>query len=245
MKRILIFLMLIVVFAACDSENNPEIEKDPCSVLVEGVYQYPKKNPDAKLTQDEIKEYWDIPKDILTCIDTKGLIQSSYKTHMSILISASNGYQGGYGLVKYRCRGFDELEKREDFGEAFVQYYKSMQLPHVIDYSLFTIEVAMAQENVLKRLTKVQQIELLNLCHKYHMERRNIFNRSAIYFDGTVVIMGRLLVSEGMEQFIQSTKRNEDIYRFLEGLYTYQLSITSADTIINYTTSYLNNLKLN
>jgi hypothetical protein len=241
MKKILKLIVLIVAFAACDSENNPE--KDPCSVLVDGVYQYPNKKPDAKLTQDEIKEYWDIPKDVLTCIGTKGLILSCYNSNANIIISASNGYQGGYGLVKYWCRGFDELEKREDFGEAFIQYYKSLELPHTIDYSLFTLEIAMSQENVLKHLTKEQQIELLNQCLNYHLERRVIFNTTEIHYEGTPVIMGRLMVADGMEQFILSTKRNNDILRFLDGTETYRLSIANADTIVNYAVLYLNKLK--
>ena len=240
MKKIK-FLVLIVFFTACNIENNHE--KDPCSSLVDGVYQYPIQKPDGGLTQDEIKEYWDIPKDVLTCISTKGLIISCYNTYAKILITASNGYQEGYGLVKNSCRGFDELEKRDDFGRAFIEYYKSIELPRTIDYGLFTLETAMAQENVLSQLTKEQRIELLNLCLSYHIERRSIFNHTEIHYEGTPIIMGRLMILDGMQRFIQSAKRNNDISRFLEGLYTYQLSLASADTIVNYATVHLNKLK--
>lgn len=243
MKKSLQILLLIITVTACKNANIPEKEITPCNILVNGVYQYPTKKPDTGLTQDEIKEYWDIPKDVLTCISTKGLILSCYNTYAAILITASNGYQQGYSLVKYNCRGFGELEKREDFGSAFIEYYKSIELPHTIDYGLFTLETAMAQENVLKQLTREQQIELLNLCLKYHIERRSIFNHAEIHYEGTPIIMGRLMIVDEMQQFIQSAKRNDDISRFLEGLYTYKLSLASADTIVNYAAIYLNKLK--
>ncbi len=242
-KKSLQILLLIITVTACKNANIPEKETNPCDILVNGVYQYPTTKPDTGLTQDEIKQYWDIPKDVLTCISTKGLILSCYNTYAAILITASNGYQQGYGLVKYNCRGFGELEKRGDFGSAFIEYYKSIELPRTIDYGLFTLETAMAQENVLKQLTREQQIELLNLCLKYHIERRSIFNHTEIHYEGTPIIMGRLMIVGGMQQFIQSAKRNDDISRFAEGLYTYKLSLASADTIVNYAAIYLNKLK--
>lgn len=246
MKKLLFLFMIITVGLSCDNGEIPnDEEQDPCSQLVDGVYMYPTVNPDSTLTQEEIREYWNIPEDVLGCITTEGLIESCYKTIYGIAIDAANGYQSGYELVKAGCRGFDELEKRYDAPEELISFFKSIELPHSIDYNLYAIEIATAQDSILKKFTKEQKIELLNLALNYHAERREIFNRNIIIYDGTPVIMGRLMVLDEDEQFLQSLERNDDINRFIEGTTTYILSIPGADTIVNYTEKYINELNSN
>ena len=169
-KIIIVFIgfILLGIFEACENTNiDEEIETDPCSVLVNGVYQYPTENPDSTMTPAEIKEYWNIPEDVLGCISTAGLIQSCYSTHNIILIMAKDGYQPGYELVKGWNRGFDELESREDATTELINFYKNVPLSDHIDYGLCCLEVAMAQNNILKQLTTDQKEELLNLILNY------------------------------------------------------------------------------
>ena len=243
MKKLIGLLVVLVIILGCNNGEIPEEKKtDPCSTLVNGVYQYPTKKPDPALTKEETKEYWNIPKEVLGCLTTGGLIKSCYMTIYGILISASNGYQSGYKLLKGWCRGFDELEKRPDAPAALILYYKSIELPNTIDYNLFGIEVANSQDSILKHYTKEQKIEMLNLSIKYHTERREIFNRPSIIYDGTVIFMGRLLVYDKNKQFLLSMERNDQLVRFIDGTGTYQLSIEYADTIMHYTETYLNQL---
>jgi hypothetical protein len=243
MKKILFLFIIITVGLSCyDREIPNEDEKDPCSVLINGVYQYPTEKPDSTLTQEEIREYWNIPEDILDCITTEGLIKSCYKTIYGIAIDAANGYQPGYELVKAGCRGFDELENRPDAPEELISFFKAIELPHHIDYNLYAIEIATAQDSILKNFTNEQKIELLNLTINYHTERREIFGRNIIIYDGTPSIMGRLMVLDKDEQFLQALERNDDINRFIKGTTTYILSIAGADTIVNYTEKYINEL---
>ena len=243
MKNLIGFLTIIVIVLSCNKTEIPEEVKDPCDALVDGVYQYPTQRPDPTLTQEETKEYWNIPEDVLGCLTTDGLIKSCYKTIYGIFIDASNGYQSGYNLLKGWCRGFDELERRPDAPNALISYFKSIELPHKIDYNLFGIEVATAQNSILKRFSKEQKIEMLNLALKYHAERRDIFNRGAIILDGTIVFLSRLLVFDKNEMFLQSMERNDELTRFIDGTGTYQLSIEKADTIVHYTEMYLNKIK--
>ncbi len=151
-------LLLIVIVSGCEKGEMPNKDKDPCSVLVDGVYQYPTENPNSTLTQEEIIEYWNIPEEVLGCITTEGLIKSCYKTIYGIAIDAANGYQPGYGLVKAGCRGFDELEKRLDAPKELISFFKSTELLHTIDYNLYAIEIATAQDSVLKKFTKEQKL---------------------------------------------------------------------------------------
>jgi hypothetical protein len=179
------------------------------------------------------------------CLTTEGLIKSCYKTIYGIVIDASNGYQSGYKLLKNWCRGFDELEKRHDAPAALISYFKSIELPHKIDYNLFGIEVATAQDSILKRFAKEQKIEMLNLALNIHKERRVIFPREVILWDGTIIFMGRLLAFDENEPFLQSLKRNDELVRFIDGTGTYGLNLGKADTIIYYTEIYLNELNAN
>ncbi len=57
--------------------------------------------------------------------------------------------------------------------------------------------------------------------------------------------MGRFMVLDEYEQFLQSLERNEDISRFIEGTTTYILSIAGADTIVHYIEKYISKLNSN
>ncbi len=241
MKKSFIFLAIITAAFGCDNGEITE-EIDPCSLLVDGVYLYPTEKPDSTLTQEEIYEYWNIPEEVLGCLTTEGLIKSCYRTIYGIAIDAANGYQAGYELVKAGCRGFDELEKRADAPHELISYFKSIELPHTIDYNLYAIEIATTQDSILKQFTKQQKIELLGLALNYHVERRSIFNRDVIIYDGMPVLMGRLLVFNKNTSFLRSLEKNIELERFLEGTSTYRLSLENADTIIYYTNIYLNEL---
>jgi len=245
MKKSISFLTIIVIVFGCNKVEIPEEEQDPCNILVDGVYQYPTVKPDSTLTKEETKEYWNIPEEVMGCLTTEGLIKSCYKTIYGIVIDASNGYQSGYKLLKNWCRGFDELEKRHDAPAALISYFKSIELPHKIDYNLFGIEVATAQDSILKRFAKEQKIEMLNLALNIHKERRVIFPREVILWDGTIIFMGRLLAFDENEPFLQSLKRNDELVRFIDGTGTYGLNLGKADTIIYYTEIYLNELNAN
>ena len=160
----------------------------------------------------------------------------------TIFVSASNGYQAGYYLVTRWNRGFDELESRTDTPQILIDYWTSIELPHTIDYGLFVIEVLLSQDNILKELTVEQKSKLIDLSLNYHIERRNIFNRSGIIYDGTVVIMARLMKYDNYKPFIDALNSIERISIFTEGLYTYNLSLENADTIVFYAKNYLNSL---
>ncbi|MCG6187623.1 hypothetical protein [Maribellus maritimus] len=246
MRKLLIFLSIIIIAWGCNNEEIPvEEEVDPCSLLIDGVYVCASSIPDSSLTSEERKEYMNIPESVLPCLTTEGLIKSCYTTFYGRLIEASNGYQSGYNLMKNWCRGFDELEKRLDAPAAFISYFKTIELKNTIDYNLYALEVASAQDSVLNRFSKEQKIEMLNLQLDYFEERRNIFNDSVIHWDGTPVFMGRLMAFDENEPFLFSIDRNDALGRFIDGTGTYQLSIELADTIIYYTENYLIELNVN
>ncbi len=234
-------LLLFVVYACDDTETE---ETDPCSVLVNGIYQYPTENPDSTMTAQEIKEYWDIPEDVLGCISTSGLIPSCYNTHNVALIMSKDGYQSGYELVKAWNRGFDELEGREDAATELINFYKNVTFTNNIDYGLCCLEVAMAQNSVLQQLTSEQKTELFNLTLDYFPVKKEKYSGDALIYEGTPIIMGRLMMFDNYAPFISAVERNEEISNFMNGEYHASISFEKADTIIKYTENYLQQISL-
>jgi len=115
-KNILILLSVFLVFA-CQKDKLPEDDPpiDPCSQLVDGVYQYPTEPPDSSLTSTQKREYWNIPEDVLPCLTTGNLLTSCLNCPgiaLFMLSAGCCGLQSGYILAKGWCRGITELENR-------------------------------------------------------------------------------------------------------------------------------------
>jgi hypothetical protein len=242
-KNIFAFLFICFFILSCQKEDTPEPEPEPCSELVDGVYIFPTEWPDSTLTQEEIHEYWNIPKEVLSCISTEGLIISCYNQKFPILISMGNGYQHGYQVVKGWNRGFEELETRDEAPEKLIEFYATITIPTRINYNLFSVEVLMAQDAVLTKLTKEQKTNLLNLCLKYHPEVRKIWEKSSFLYDGTVVIMCQLMRLDNYIPFLEHLATDRYLQTFVDGR-SYTLTFERGDTIIAFTQNYLKELSL-
>ncbi len=62
-------------------------------------------------------------------------------------------------MLKGWCRGFDELERRPDAPAALISYFKSKELPQTLDYNLYAIEIASAQDSILNDLRKNKKLK--------------------------------------------------------------------------------------
>lgn len=113
-------LLLSFIISSC--------KVDPCDKLVYGVYVYPKVPDNHNWTQDQVAEYVNIPKDVLECITTSGLIESTMNYPLLGLILAGANPQSGYdNLLKVKFRGLIELENRADAAKCFQEKYSSME----------------------------------------------------------------------------------------------------------------------
>lgn len=239
MKKILVFLFILPMIISCAKVEEPEPE--PCSELVNGIYIYPTEKPDSTLTNEEKREHWNIPDEVLSCISTKGLVRSCFQMPFSIFISAGTGYQHGYQVVKGWNRGFEELETRDDAPEELINFYDSITIHTAIDYRLFCIEVLMAQDAILTKLTNEQKIRLLNLCLTYHPEIMKIWTKTSFLFDGTIVIMCQIMRLDKYQPFINLVLSDPYLKTFEEG-YSYSLLFEQGDSIVAHTHNYLQEL---
>ena len=71
MNKYIIILILSSIITYCDKED-----KNPCDVLVNGVYQYPELPENHGWTKEQVNEYVNLPEDICGCISTGGLVET-------------------------------------------------------------------------------------------------------------------------------------------------------------------------
>jgi hypothetical protein len=93
---------VILVFYFMGSCTQSKIY-DPCSRVVNGVYQYPTTKPPSNLTAAEKREYGNIPEEVLSCLNTGGLLTSCLNhpnLALFMLGAGTDGLQSGYDLMK-------------------------------------------------------------------------------------------------------------------------------------------------
>ena len=227
-KKISIVISILLCFA-CQKDKIIEDEPptDPCSKLVNGVYQYPSEPPENLTSAEEI-EYWNIPENVLPCILTDGLLESCLRFHTigsHMFLDGPDGIQGGYDSVRSICRGFPELEKWPDALSTLITQYKSIDTIHFdtlpslnnlhdyggYDFFTYILEVILGQEVFLKKATMRQKHELLS----------EIFEKQAFrdhrdtwyFFEGPAFVMARLMYIDNYQPFMDEYTNNAEIRR--------------------------------
>ncbi len=251
MRRYLFIITIFFWVFACHKDDPPI---DPCSKLVDGVYEYPTEQPDASLTSSQKIEYWNIPEDVLHCFKTDDLIETclNYNNLGAILfLFGTNGIQDGYDLAEERCRGFLELEKRTDALDLLIEKYKSIDAINFIpdtnpleyggyNYYTYSLEVILGQEKILQNTTDNQEIELLTDLSIKQDYRNNL--RSWYNIEGPVFVMARIMYFNNYLPLINECVNNNILNSFIiEGIPIQREDIKS--TIITFAADYLTLLK--
>jgi len=147
-KLLIVFIFTASSFYSC--KKGKDSEKDPCSVLINGTYQF-SYNPGAyTMSSGEIVEYINLPKDICSCISTDGLVETccNYPDIELYLVAGPVGYPSGYQLLAQHFRGIVELESRKDEVESLLNKYKSIDTSQIYGWKTFfsnlqSVEIAL------------------------------------------------------------------------------------------------------
>ncbi len=119
-RQIIILFLAIIALVSCKKKN-------PCDILVNGIYQFPELPENHNMTSQEVTEFWDLPEDICECITTEGLIETCINYPDLRLVHAGLNIQSGYDLlVRANFRGIRELETRPDRGTYLLKKYKTI-----------------------------------------------------------------------------------------------------------------------
>jgi len=230
---------------------------NPCDQLVNGMYVYPKIPEDHNWTPAQVDEYVNIPKDILGCISTPGLIESTMNYPFLSLIYAGANPQSGYdNLVKRRYRGLAELENRMDAAKYCLERYKRMKPTDLnpnwtpLEIGNFTVnffffEVIFSQFVVLKKLNLDEKVTLIEeLIEKFQLKSDAVllqYEWGILRFDG-LILSARLMYMDRYPEFMSLWNSSAGVGEFTMFISpTY--SLEEGEQIFSITQNYLNHLK--
>ncbi|MBK7627285.1 MAG: hypothetical protein IPJ16_08865 [Bacteroidales bacterium] len=238
-----IFLIGLFVFSC---------SKDTCKDIDRGVYIYPEK-PDG-ITFLEALEFYKIPKDIVGCIYTDELFQTCLTYPEIRMIWTRNSLQQGFDYVEGICNGFGELLRRSDAYPVIVSAYKELniegnwgswtdlEIGHYI-INIINHELFLAQNEILKSLTKAQKLELFQLAIDNQKQK---FELRVEYYgvagmESSLAILSRIMYNDQYPPFMEEYS-NRELLRVQVDLIKI-LDSDLVDMITNLSEEYLKTLK--
>lgn len=240
-------LLLASSILSCDSEHD-----NPCTKLVNGVYQYPELPDNHNFSREQIHEYRDIPQNIRNCIPTAGLIESCLTYPEITLMHAGVTLQKGYEMVSSQFSGLGELESRPDAcDQLLIKYeaYDPLRFPsggELIEqgrYSLTlsNLEIILSQYIHLNKLTKQQKKALVSRARKvYQLKMEKIENYAVFGLASTSAVLGRLMKLDNYSPFMEVYKPKLRQWDVIENYWPTNLETT--ETIYAISEGYLNSL---
>lgn len=155
-----------------------------------------------------------IPEKILKEMTTKGLVETCLNFPFLLDVYVFDNFQEGFDRITSHFNGVTELYKREDAATILLEYYSKIRKeylnkPDLLDAKyknkrgmfvifLDNIELFLAQNEILSKLTNYEKIELAKECIAKHDEKcknNDLFGIDNIH--STVLILGRILQLEG------------------------------------------------
>jgi hypothetical protein len=196
--------------------------KDTCKDVDRGVYIYPEK-PNG-ITFLEAVEFYKIPENIVRCMYTDELFQTCISYPEIRMIWTRNSLQQGFDYVKEICNGFGELLRRSDAYPVIVSAYKELDIEgnwstwtdleigqymvNIINHELF-----LAQNEILKSLTKAQKLELFQLAlenQKLKFELKEDYY-GMVGMKSSLAILSRIMYNEQYQPFMDEYTSREQL----------------------------------
>lgn len=174
-RNFVIGFLSLALLVGC-KDKKVVIESVECVNLLEAsdIYDYPilpgTQEWAAMPTVAERVEACQIPQDKLTKMSTEGLIGSWVTFPFTLDILALSTYQSGIEHWMNNFSGLQELTKRPAAGARLLEYYEKMRPACVAsnassypsgNFSFVFIELLIAQDVVLNKLTQQQKKELV------------------------------------------------------------------------------------
>jgi len=251
MNNHILIAFFVLILIGCDKSNHID---DPCSQLVNGIYQYPTEPGPPDMSAEQGREYYNIPENVLPCLTTRGLLTSCLNhpdLALFMLMAGSGGLQSGYDLMKrLYCRGMTELVTRSGALDTLITRYKSINTTDYnttkspliygsYKYYTYCLEVFLAQEVYLNNINTTQKIELLTDL----FVKQNFRNGQpgVLGIEGPSFVMARLMYYSNYQPFIDIYNQDPNIRQIV----TYGTRIVENNKILIITNAqnYLNLLE--
>ena len=238
MKKYIFILLAVILIAGC-KKDTPVI--DPCSLLVDGVYQYPPGPLPSGLTAAEKIEYWNIPEDVLPCLETDGLVESccNFPDLSMCFMAGTYGLISGYDLLSRYLRGIGELESRTDAIQSLLNKYISIDATQIGSWASFFIELSLGRDSIiLHSNTEQKKTVVLELLTKQLLKQELNKPVGVFYSEGTIYSMARIMYRDNFEPFLDIYEANNKIQMLIEyGAYYHDEDV--INTIVDLANTYL------
>jgi hypothetical protein len=195
-------------------------------------YDYPVKPGTqewkALASHEQKRQVCQIPQSILSSMSTPDLLETCLNYPLYGDMMAYDRVQDGFEYVEKGFNGLQELLNRYDVGAALIERYGKMD-PDAIDstwtsvkkgeYSLkfFSIEILLAQEEVIANLSKNDRIKLLKESHKKIIAKQQ---HPEIYglmgLTNNALLMGRIILKERYAPFVKLISRDSRLNEILQ-----------------------------
>jgi len=193
--------------------------KDPCNDLDSGVYKYPEKEAKGKSLAESI-ELYRIPEQVLQCISTEGLILSCISYPEMRMIWTRNSLQQGFDYIEDKCNGYEELWRREDKNQVFIDLYllldfernwtdfTDLENGQYVD-NIIRHELIMAQDEILMDLTDNEKLDLFQLVlEKQKVKKLKSQDFGVLGMAGSIAILSRIMLYDQYPPFLEKYEDN-------------------------------------
>ncbi len=211
----------------CEKDDGDTV--DICSGFVNNVFKYTFyecTEADSLDCSQKIIESVLLPEQYLECSSTDSLVISCLNYPFMGYIWVYNSIQQGFDRVMNMFNGFDELFDREDANTELIKVYQDMKPEGVYDYSepaeqgaymaQFTfIEITLAQYQLINKLQPEETKLLLEVCLDKFYKKSEIPYYSWIGAMSVLAIMGRVLLIQDYQPFIDGLTSVDELNDFL------------------------------
>lgn len=214
-------------------EKDPDIVTSECNCFIEtakDTYKYPirprSEEWKAFTSSEQMVEATQIPYSILESMSTIGVFESCVENPLNLNLFITLEPQRFYDSFKETFNVYKELIKRDDIATELIKRYSSMCSEcdannysnfsgkgGNVEYSFASIELLLAQEDILSKVSKEQCYELAQLAlNAYEM---NVKNGQSVFFTlFPVWIAARIMDHYNYPEFLKLKSQNEQISIF-------------------------------
>lgn len=228
------FILLLVSFFlnAC-KEKEAEIIDSECNCFIEtakDTYKYPirprSEEWKAFISSEQMVEATQIPYSILEPMSTIGVFESYVENPLNLELFITLEPQRFYDSFKETFNVCKELIRRDDIATELIKRYSGMCSEcdannysnfsgkgGNVEYSFASIELLLAQEDILSKASKEQCNELAQLVLKAY--EKNVKNGQSVFFTlFPVWIAARIMDHYEYPEFLKLKVQNEQISIF-------------------------------
>jgi hypothetical protein len=234
MNRSYYGILILVSFLLFDcKEKDQDINITECNCFLEtakDTYKYPirprSEEWKAFTSSEQMVEATQIPYSILEPMSTIGVFESCVENPLNVELYIIEEPQGYYDSFKKTFNVCKELIKRDDVATELIKRYSLMCSEcgtnnysnfsgkgGNVEYSFASIEILLAQEDILSKASKEQCYELAQLALKAY--EKNVKNGQSVFFTlFPVWIAARIMDHYNYPEFLKLKSQNEQISIF-------------------------------